>query len=146
MLNFFRKKKKNIDTNAIKDFNNVIKVIEDFIVFEEFEKAEKAINEVLFKENESFKYYIEKVPEKEKKEEIKKFKNKLSKIDSLKEKNDSKRKKHEIYIKERKKKEEIRFVKEKTKELIKTGNFDEAISMANNLIERNIKDVKILNL
>ncbi len=146
MLNFFRKKKKNIDTNAIKDFNNVIKVIEDFIVFEEFEKAEKAINEVLFKENESFKYYIEKVPEKEKKEEIKKFKNKLSKIDSLKEKNDSKRKKHEIYIKERKKKEEIRFVKEKTKELIETGNFDEAISMANNLIERNIKDVKILNL
>jgi hypothetical protein len=120
MLNFFKKKKKNIDTNAIKDFNNIVKVIEDFILFEEFDKAEKAIQEVLYKENESFKYYIENVAEKDKKDELKKYKNKISKIEALKIKNDTKKRKFQIYIRDRKKKEEIKFVKEKTKEFTQT--------------------------
>lgn len=146
MLNFFKKKKKNIDTNAIKDFNNIVKVIEDFILFEEFDKAEKAIQEVLYKENESFKYYIENVAEKDKKDELKKYKNKISKIEALKIKNDTKKRKFQIYIRDRKKKEEIKFVKEKTKEFTQTWNFDEAISLVNSLIENNTKDIKILNL
>ena len=93
MFNLFKKKKKNIDTNQIKDFNNILKIIEDFILFEEFNKAEKAIQEVLHKENESFKYYIDTVAEKDKKEELKKFKKKILKIEQLKEKNDTKKKK-----------------------------------------------------
>ncbi len=146
MFNLFKKKKKNIDTNQVKDFNNILKIIEDFILFEEFNKAEKAIQEVLHKENESFKYYIDTVAEKDKKEELKNFKKKILKIEALKEKNDTKKRKHEINIKQRKKKEEIKFVKQKTTELMKTANFDESIALVNNLIERNLKDVDILNL
>lgn len=146
MFNLFKKKKKNIDTNQIKDFNNILKIIEDFILFEEFNKAEKAIQEVLHKENESFKYYIDTVAEKDKKEELKKFKKKILKIERLKEKNDTKKRKYEIALKERKKREEIKFVKQKTTELIKTANFDESIGLVNNLIERNAKDIDVLNL
>jgi hypothetical protein len=118
MFGLFKKKKKNIDTSEIKNFNNIIKIIEDFILFEEFDKASSAINEVLYKENESFKYYIETVEEKKKKTELEKFKDKIKKIEKLKEKNDEKKKKYEKDLREKKKKEEIKFIKRKTQELI----------------------------
>lgn len=146
MFNLFKRKKKQINTDQVKDFNNILKVIEDFIIFEEFDKAQKAINEILSKENESFKYYIETIPEIEKKEKLEDFKNKIEKIEKLKIKNDEKKAKYENYIKQKKKKQEIIFIKKKTKELIWTWNFNEAIILINNLVEKNIKDIKIINL
>lgn len=146
MFGLFRKKKKNIDTSEIKNFNNIIKIIEDFILFEEFDKASKAINEVLYKENESFKYYIETVEEKNKKEELEKFKAKIKRIEKLKVKNDEKKKKYEKELKEKRKKEEIKIITKKTQELIWTWNFDEAISLINNFFEKTWNnDVDIIN-
>jgi len=117
MFNIFKKKKKQIDTIAATNFNNVLKVIEDFILFEEFNKASLAINEVIEKENESFKIYIEKVEEKNKKKELENFKKKLEKLYKLKEKNDEKKRKYEIKILQKRKKEEIKFVEKKVIEL-----------------------------
>jgi hypothetical protein len=39
MFGLFKKKNKNIDTSKIDSFNKAIKVIEDFIDLEEFQKA-----------------------------------------------------------------------------------------------------------
>lgn len=144
MFNIF-KRKKNINTAEIKDFNNVLKVIEDFVFWEEFDKANQAIMEVLDKENESFKFYIETVPEKDKKSELKKFKEKIEKIEKLREKNNLKKKKYEKELLEKKKKQEIVVIKRKVKELIWRANFDEATNLLNNLIDNNLKDVKIIN-
>jgi lipoate synthase len=117
MFNIFKKRKK-IDTSQIKDFDNILRVIKDFIYFEDFEKASAAINEVIEKENESFNHYINTVPEKKKKEEIGKFKKKLDKIYKLKKINEEAKKKFEIKLYNKKKKEEMRFVEKKIIELI----------------------------
>ena len=145
MFNIFKKKKKQIDTIAATNFNNVLKVIEDFILFEEFNKASLAINEVIEKENESFKIYIEKVEEKNKKKELENFKKKLEKLYKLKEKNDKKKRKYEIKILQKRKKEEIKFVEKKVIELCWNGNFYEAISLLNNLLEKNINNLQTIN-
>lgn len=145
MFNIFKRKKKVINTDEIKNFNNVLKVIGDFIYFEDYTKAERAINEVLAKENESFKNYIENVEEKNKKQELKKFKEKLDKIHALKDKLDNKKAKYEISIKERKKKEELKFTKKQVEDLIGKHSFDEAISFLNILLEKHKNDIEIIN-
>lgn len=145
MFNIFKRKKKVINTDEIKNFNNVLKVIGDFIYYEDYTKADRAINEVLSKENESFKTYIEEVEEKNKKQELKKFKEKLDKIHALKEKLDNKKQKYEISIKERKKKEELKFTKKQVEDLVWKHNFDEAISFLNILLEKHKNDIEIIN-
>lgn len=145
MLKFFKKHKK-IDTAWLKNFNNILKVIGDFIIFEEFEKASKAIDEVLHKENDSFKYYIDNVAEKEKNEEIKKFKEKLKKIEKLKDLNDEKKKKYQIKTKQKKQKEELKNLNKQVVEYIQNWSFEEAIFFVNSYIEKNPSDIKILNL
>jgi hypothetical protein len=86
MWSLFKRKNKDIDTSQIKNFNNALKVIEDFIKLEDFEKAQNAITEIKIKENSSFQIYIETVKITDKKNEIEKFKKKILKIDTLKEK------------------------------------------------------------
>ncbi|MBW7954622.1 serine/threonine-protein phosphatase [Candidatus Gracilibacteria bacterium] len=146
MFKFFKKKKKNIDTSDIKNFNNILKIIEDFIIFEDFDKASKGIMEVISKENESFNYYIENIKEKEKNIEIKKFKQKLQKIEKLKILNDKKKKEYQIRSKQKKQKEEIKNLTNKVKEYLQEGNFDEAIYFVNTYLEKNSSDIKILNI
>lgn len=146
MFNFLKKKKKNIDTSDIKNFNNILKIIEDFIVFEDFDKASKAIMEIISKENESFNYYIENIKEKEKSIEIKKFKQKLQKIEKLKILNDKKKKEYQIRSKQKKQKEEIKNLTNKVKEYLQEWNFDEAIYFVNTYLEKNSSDIKILNI
>jgi 5-formyltetrahydrofolate cyclo-ligase len=73
MWKLFKRKNKNIDTSVIKNFNNALKIIEEFIALEEFEKAERSIVEIKNKENISFQEYIETVKEENKKVEIDKF-------------------------------------------------------------------------
>jgi hypothetical protein len=46
MFQLFKTKKKNINTESINNFNAALKVIEDFILFEEFDNAAMAINEI----------------------------------------------------------------------------------------------------
>lgn len=102
MFAFFKTKKKKISTENINNFNTALKVIEDFILFEEFQNAILAINEIKSKENESFKIFIDNIPEKEKKAELEKFKKKLLLLEKLKDKTDQKRIKYEIELKARK--------------------------------------------
>jgi hypothetical protein len=86
MWSLFKRKNKEIDTSQIKNFNNALKVIEEFIKLEDFNKAEKSINEIKIKENNSFQVFIENIKEVDRKKEIEKFKKKILKIDILKEK------------------------------------------------------------
>jgi len=145
MFNIFKRKNKVINTEKVTDFNNVLKVIGDFIYYNDYKKAEKAIQEVIAKEQESFKNYIETIEEKKKKDELKKFKQKLEKINALKEKLDIKKQKSENEIKEKKKKEELKFTKKQVEELTGNYKFDEAISFLNILLEKYKNDIEVIN-
>lgn len=145
MLGFFKKKKK-IDTQSVTNFNTILKVIEDFIELKDFDKATKAINEVFFKENESFKYFIENIPEKDKKTHINIFKKKIQKLEWLKEKNDSQKKKYFQSMKEKKQKQEISFIQKKVKEYIKSKNYSEALEFINTFIEKNTQNIHFVEV
>lgn len=145
MFSFFKKKKKNIDTNQIKDFNSILEIIKDFIYFEEFEKASIAINEIIEKENESFNNYIKNIEEKKKKEEIDKFKKKIDKIYKLKKINEEKKKKNDLNIYNKRKKEEIKFINKKIIEYIWKWEFEDAALLLNNLLISYHGDLQIIN-
>lgn len=144
MLWFF-KKKKNIDTQNIKNFNKALKVIEDFIAFEEFENAWLAIEEIKFKENESFKVFIENIEEKKKKDELIKFKKKLTSLEKLKKKLDEKKKKYEQEIKAKKLKIEKENIKKQVKSHIQEWKINDAIFILNAYLERNKENLDIIN-
>ena len=115
MFNFF-KKKKNIDTSAIKNFKLALNKIGDFIVLEDFDKATKAINEIIQKENNAFNDYINKLEEKEKSKEIKKFKRKIQQLYDLKKLSDTKKSNFEKKQFEKRKSQELKNKNKKIKE------------------------------
>lgn len=144
MFAFFKTKKKKISTENINNFNTALKVIEDFILFEEFQNAILAINEIKSKENESFKIFIDNIPEKEKKAELEKFKKKLLTLEKLKEKTDQKRIKYEIELKARKIKIEKESIKTQLKGYKIEGKFSEAIFILNSYLERNKDNLDVI--
>ena len=123
MFNFF-KKKKNIDTSAIKNFKKALNTIGDFIVLEDFDKATKAINEVIQKENDAFNDYINKIEEKEKSKEIKKFKRKIQQLYDLKKLSDTKKANFEKKQFEKRKSQELKNINQKIKEYIWKRNLE----------------------
>ena len=144
MFNFF-KKKKNIDTSAIKNFKKALNTIGDFIVLEDFDKATKAINEVIQKENDAFNDYINKIEEKEKSKEIKKFKRKIQQLYDLKKLSDTKKANFEKKQFEKRKSQELKNINQKIKEYIWKRDFYEAINLLNTYLERNKSDIKFVN-
>lgn len=142
---WFLKRKKKINTEEINNFNKAIKVIEDFILLEEFENAELAIQEIKSKENESFKIYIESVSEKNKKEELTRFKEKLIKLDTLKEKKDKYKLKYEQKIKLQK----IKIAKQDLIQQLKANKsewkFTESLMLLNKYLEKYHSDVNAIS-
>jgi hypothetical protein len=145
MWKLFKRKNKNIDTSVIKNFNNALKIIEEFIALEEFEKAERSIVEIKNKENISFQEYIETVKEENKKVEIDKFRKNIWRIEKLKEKLDKNRKEYDKKIKERKKIFERKEIEKDINDLIWKKSFIEASNLLNEYIEKDPNNFEIIN-
>lgn len=146
MFDFFRKKKKNINTKEINTFNQVLKVISDFIDYEEFDKAYLAIKEIQAKENKAFQLYIENVPEKERKKELEVFKKKIDKLLVLKEKLDKKKLKYLEKQRNAKKKNDTKFFLEKLDQLCGKNNFSDAILLLNQFLDNHKDDLDVIDL
>jgi serine phosphatase RsbU (regulator of sigma subunit) len=114
-------------------------------LFEEFDNAAMAINEIKWKENDSFKVFIESVEEKNKKAELTKFKKKLFKLEELKEKLDKKKKKVEKEFKEKKISIERESLKKQLKWNISEWKFTEAIFILNNYLEKYNDNLDVIN-
>lgn len=141
IFNFF-KKKKNIDTSAIKNFNKALITIRDFIAFWEFEKAKLAINEIIKKETESFNQYLNEIDEKNKQKEIKGFNSKIDKLKKLKKENEKKQEKYNIELEEKLKKEELKNVNQKIKELTWKKEYFQALRLLNVFLDWKSWDIK----
>lgn len=137
--------KKKVDTQKIKDFNNALKVVEDFVLLEDFEKAFLALKEIRNKEDESFRKYIENIEEKDKKKEIDLFKSKISKIDSLKEKVEKKKQEYENKIKKKKKTLEKKNIESLIKEATWKKDFIKAWQIATDYLEKNQDNLETIN-
>ncbi|MDD5770139.1 MAG: PP2C family protein-serine/threonine phosphatase [Candidatus Gracilibacteria bacterium] len=145
MFEFFKKKKRKINTQNIKTFSDVVKVIEDFIYFEEFDKANLSINEVIQKETKAFNNFIEKISENNRDKETKKFKNKINILNKLQEKNIIKKKKFDIDSFNRKKKEEMKYIGITINNLIGKKDFHKGIVILNSLLDSYNNDAEILD-
>lgn len=145
MLKFFKRKKKNINTEEINNFNNALKVIDDFISIEDFEKAELAINEIKTKETESFNEYVELLKDVEKKSKIEEFKIKLKKIQKIKEKIEVKKIDFEIRFRKKQREIEKKQLENLIKELLTTKNFSKAWEVLNDFLEKNQDNVDTIN-
>jgi ribosomal protein L22 len=123
MLEFFKRRKKDINTDDINNFNKALKVVDSFVSMEDFEKAYLAINEIKTKEVESFNEYIENVKENERKQKNEKFKEKLKKIQKIKNKIDKKKIVYDIRFKKKQREIEKKQLENLIKELITSKNF-----------------------
>lgn len=141
IFNFF-KKKKSIDTSAIKNFNKALITIRDFIAFWEFEKARLAINEIIKKETESFNAYLNEIEEKNKQKEIKEFNKKIEKLKLLQKENQQKQEKHKIELEQKLKKEELKNVNQQIKQLVWKKEYFQALRLLNVFLESNSWDIK----
>lgn len=145
MINIFRFKKRKIDTTSVDSFNKAIKTIDWIVASWDYNKALKAAKEIKVKENESFKDFIENLKEKEKKNEIKKFKKRILYIEKLIEKIETKKR---IYAKNLKKKEEKleqNQIDKTINDLIWQKKFIEAGSVLNNYFEKNESNYNIID-
>lgn len=137
--------KKKIDTQKIKNFNNALKVVEDFVLLEDFEKASLALKEIRSKEDESFRKYIETIEEKDKKKEIDLFKSKISRIDTLKEKVEKKKQEYDNNIRKKKKTLEKKNIENLIKEAIWKKDFIKAWQLATDYLEKNQDNLEVIN-
>lgn len=137
--------KKKIDTQKIKNFNNALKVVEDFVLLEDFEKASLALKEIRNKEDESFRKYIETIEEKDKKKEIDLFKSKISRIDTLKEKVEKKKQEYDNNIRKKKKTLEKKNIENLIKEAIWKKDFIKAWQLATDYLEKNQDNLEVIN-
>ena len=150
MFSFFRKKTQEEIAN-IKNFNQAIKTIKMFIASSEWEKAEKAIDEIKQKEKKAFenlvewlvkdidkksdveRFWINKTKEKYKKT----FEDRIKLLEKLKNKKDTLEKK---YIEKQEiERFKIRFkkIKEELEHLISTNRSNDALVILQNFIEEN---------
>gem|GEM_PF-2527649 len=83
MFKIFKKAKK-IETSKVNNLKIALKIINQFIYTKDFEKAQKAINEIIKKESDFFDVYITKIKDKNKKQEILKFKKNIKNLEKLK--------------------------------------------------------------
>ena len=142
MFNFFKRKK--IDDKNITNFNEVLKAINIFILLSDWEKAKFALSEIKTKENESFNILLKKIDNNwklywnnEKERQIKIYKNKVNKLNTLENKLiDSER----IYnINAVKEKFNIRFnkIKSEIDLLVWKGKYKESLSVLHSFLEEN---------
>gem|GEM_PF-2359549 len=146
MFSLFKKKvKKEIDTTNINSLNKALKVIEEFIYFEEFDRADKAIEEIQYKENESFNMYIETLKESEKKREIEKFKGRMESIQKLKKINSEKKTKFQKKMVILRKKNEVLAIEKQITENLSNGKFNECNAILNEFAEKYAGDILVIN-
>ena len=141
MFNFFKKKKKEINTAKVRNFNNAMKIIEDFVSLEEFDKALRWIDEIIDKENKSFSIHIDKIKEKEKKKEINKFNKKIKKLKDKKSQILNKKTKYEIKTKLKKIELEKNYLKKELPKKILSWDIKEATYLLNTFLSKNKDNV-----
>ncbi len=150
MFNLFRKKTQEEIAN-IKNFNQAIKTIKIFIATSEWEKADKAIDEIKQKEKKAFEWLIEwLVKDIENKSDVERFwidktrekyrktyDNRINILNKLKNKKDKLEKK---YIeKQEKERFKIRFekIREELEHLIATNRSNDALLILQKFLEEN---------
>jgi len=141
IFNFF-KKKKNIDTSAIKNFNKALITIRDFIALQDFDKADMAINEVIRKETDAFNIFILNLTEKQKKSEINSFNKKITALKKLSKINQENKLAYNKKLLERKQKEELKNVNNEIKEYIWKKEYYQAVRLLNVFLEWRTSDIK----
>lgn len=149
----FLKKKKKIDTNKIKEFDQAIKAIEVFIALSEWWNAKKAIEEILYKEKEALNVFLEKSNTEDINPKIKKLIEKEKKEYSKKEKiiNNLKVKINNLEDKYIKKTEwerfKIRFenIKNEINRLIWTKDPLSAMTLLQKFLEENKENSIVIN-
>ena len=142
MFQIFRKK--NVDPQTIKNFNEVLKTIDIFIRLSEWEKAKMALKEIRIKEKQSLTDLMIKIEkedkifgEKEVDKQNKLFKKKLVRLDKL----EDKLIKNEMKLRKQmeKKKFQIRFktIKHEIETLTWWKRFHEATNLLQKFLEEN---------
>jgi hypothetical protein len=144
MFGLFKKKNKNIDTSKINSFNKALKVIEDFIDLEEFQKAQSAINEIREKENDSFQKFVEGLKEDERKKEVEKLKQTMSRIEKLKKKLDKNKEIYDKNFKNKRKEIEKKQIEKNINDLIGKKDVINASNLINDYLEKNHNNVEVI--
>jgi len=146
MFDFFlNKKNKKIETENIRNYNDAIKTIKYFIAILDWDKANKAIEEILEKELQSYINLLNNIDEvwdnvlieKEKQKIIKAYKKKQKQLNSLKNEINIKQEK---YNKKREKERfEIRFktITNEINKLSETWKSSDALKLLSKFLEEN---------
>lgn len=145
MFNFLKKKKKDINTTAIKNFNTAIKVIEDFIYFEDYDKASLAIDEISRKETDAFNKYILTVKESEKQKEFDIFQKKIKLLEKLATKNHKLKEKFEQKNYKKRVKQEIKYIKNKINIHLWKYEFDKIQALLLSLQNTYLNDIDVID-
>lgn len=141
MIKIFNTKINIEDPTKVKNFDDAIKVITDFIYVKNFKKAKKALDEIEEKENSSFNLYtndvyklkLDKIHEK-----------RLNLISKLKLQCDKKETEYLNIIYKNKKKAEIKITSNKINDFILKWDFSSSISLINSLIQTYNNDNDII--
>jgi len=143
MFKIFKKAKK-IETSKVNNLKIALKIINQFIYTKDFEKAQKAINEIIKKESDFFDVYITKIKDKNKKQEILKFKKNIKNLEKLKDEISIKIIKNEQIKNKKIKILEVKETKKSINLYIWEKKFLEAIKLINILLEKYPKDSDIM--
>lgn len=147
------KEKNKIETENIKNYNEAIKAIKYFMAVYDWEKANKALNEISEKEMWSYKDLINKIDESWENNLILKEKNKINtkhqkkqkEIKKLKEKLIIEKRKYDKYINEKRFKVRFKNIKEETKHLAKTWKSNQALRLLSKFLEENPWNELVIN-
>jgi hypothetical protein len=146
ILNIFERKPNEIDSENIRDFNDILKTIKYYIKVLEFSKAETLIKEVRKKELEFYKNLLweTEINEKQKKDLEKYYKKRINNIDKLNDKYTKAKFKYDEILEKEKTKIRILKVEKKIDELIWKKNINLAEWLLNNFLESYKEDSEIV--
>lgn len=151
MFSFLKKlfRKKKVNETQVKEFDWAMQAIEIYIALLKWDKAKKALDEILYKEKKSFTTFIENLwknrdikiinKEKEKFEEKKKKILELQKKEAAKEQNFLEKKEEKRF------KIKFKSIKNEINRLLKTGKNVEAMWLLQSFLEENNDNIFVIN-
>ena len=150
MFNFFRKKKE-INSEDIKNFNDSLRAINIYILISEWGKAKFALSEIKTKENESFNTLLKKIDNdsvlywnKEKERQIKIYKKKMEQLNYLENKLIDSERAYNIKSEKEKFNLRLKNIRSDTALLIGKGKFNEWLSLLKNFLEENKDNANVV--
>ena len=152
MFGFWKKKK--VDTDSIEAFDSAIKAIEIFMSLSEWNKANKALDEIETKEKESLDYIVDKLSKKTDREWInqkeieklkKAFKEKQEEINKLREKLKEKERLYNKNIENERFKLRFKKIREEVDNLVWKKEVDAALSILKKFLEENADNTSVVN-